>query len=1072
MKQFLLSLALLLTIAHIGWAQTKSVSGTVTDKERGEPIIGATVVVDGTIVGSITDVDGKYSITNLPEGAKALKVSYVGMKTLTVPISGSKMDVQLASDVGNLDEVLVVAYGTSTKGSFTGSVGVMKAEAIETRQVSNVSNALSGAVAGVQVLNDNGQPGTSGKIRIRGVGSINAGTNPLYIVDGVPLDGDLRPQGGSGVQSTDVLSSINPSDIESVTVLKDAASTSLYGARGANGIVMITTKKGSKGKAKINFDMKLGMNSRAINNYDVFTSADRYTEKAYQAIYNAGIYNLGYTPEEANKYANETLIKNEEGGYGYQIYTLPSGESLIGMDGKINSNAKLGYSDGKYYYTPDNWGDETFSNNPRQEYNLSMSGGTAAQNYYISLGYLNDQGIIDGSGFERISGRFKGEQQLKDWLKVSANVNYSNSESSFPRDQNSANSSSSGNAFFIANFIAPVYPMYVRDPESNEIMQNGGRNVYDYGDGVSTNSSRSFMQIANPAGDLMYNKARYLSDMLQTSAYAEITPLKGLTLTARYGFNLDNTRYDRLGNAYMGQSAQYGGTATFRQTRITGFNQQYIANYLFTIKEKHNIDITAGYDGYSYAKLYADANGQNLYNPDNFYLDNVIDNKTAGGNRNTYATEGFFTRVNYSLRDTYFANASFRRDASSRFSPDNRWGNFWSASAAWMISNEEFMSDATWIDMLKLKASYGQQGNDDVGNFYAWQDQYSVTGADGVFSDGTLYYKGNPNLTWETSSSYNIGVDYAFLRNRLSGSVEYFGRKSSDMLYYKPVAGSVGYTKIPMNIGSMTNSGLELNIIWNIMSKDNFNWDFNVNATTVRNKINKLSEDLGGSYVDGSYIYEEGESRYRMFLVDYAGVDEETGEALYWSEDKDGNKITTNDYATAQSFKIGTDDLMPDIYGGFGTTVRAYGFDASVQCSYQLGGKIYDSGYARLMHGGASSNAGTNWHNDIANAWTPENTITDIPRLNANDKYSNSTSTRWLTSSNYLSLNNITLGYTLPTELVERWQIAKIRVYFSADNVALLSSRKGLDPRQSYTTATTATYSPIRTLSGGINLTF
>lgn len=382
------------------------------------------------------------------------------------------------------------------------------------------------------------------------------------------------------------------------------------------------------------------------------------------------------------------------------------------------------------------------------------------------------------------------------------------------------------------------------------------------------------------------------------------------------------------------------------------------------------------------------------------------------------------------------------------------------------------MSDISWINMLKLKASYGEQGNDNIGNYYAWLDQYQVTGADGVFSDGSLRYKGNPDLTWETSTSYNVGFDLAMFRNRLSGSIEYFGRKSTDMLYNKPVSGSSGYTSIPMNVGSMTNSGVEIDLNYNILNLGALNWDVYANASFVKNKINELHPDLAGQLVDGTRIYEEGHSMYRMYLVDYAGVDSETGLAMYWAKDEDGELYKTADYAVAQTYKVATDDLMPAVYGGFGTNLDAYGFDFSVQMAYQLGGSIYDSGYARLMHSGMSSYAGNNWHKDIYNAWTPENTNTDVPRLNANDRYANSTSNRFITSSDYLSLNNITLGYTLPGSILESVNISRLRVYVAADNVALWSSRKGLDPRQSFTSATTARYTPIRTVSGGINLVF
>ena len=1026
-------------------------------------IVGASVLVKGTTVGTVTDIDGNFTLTNVPSSAKTLVISFIGLQAQEVAIK-SNVNVALKSDAEVLDEVVVTAYGTSTKGSFTGSAAVMKADKIEKRQVSNVTNALAGAVAGVQVQSANGQPGETAKVRIRGVGSINAGTDPLYVVDGIPFDGDL--------------SSINSTDIESMTVLKDAASTALYGARGANGIIMITTKKGKSGKARVNFDAKWGSNSRAVKNYDVMTDPNMYMETLYQALYNAGIYSLGYDATKANAYANSTIYQKGNGGIGYQIYTLPEGESLFGMDGKINPNAKLGYSDGTYYYTPDNWEDETFKNNLRQEYNLSISGGNDRASLYFSFGYLDDQGIIDGSGFKRYSGRLNGDYKVNDWLKVGGNFSYINTTSRYPGDQDGNATASSGNAFFIANNIAPVYPMYVRDVNGN-IMTNQGRKVYDYGDGLSTNMDRSFMSIANPAGDLIYNKTEYLMDIVNANWFAELTPIKGLTITARFGMNVDNTRYNNLGNAYMGQSASYGGTAWQEQTRTFGFDQQYVANYQMAFNEVNHLDFTAGYDGYNYVFTDVYASGQNLYNPESYYVSNAIDQLRGGGKKDTYATRGIFGRVNYSYNDTYFANVSYRRDASSRFAPENRWGDFWSASAAWMISQESFMEDIEWVDMLKLKASFGQQGNDDIlldpvlgtKNYYPYLDQFSMTGSNGIFADGALKYKGNADLTWETSTSYNIGVEFALFHNKLNGSIEYFGRRSDDMLYNKPVAGSVGYTSIPMNVGSMTNSGVELDFTYNIINNKNVNWDVNLNATFVKNKINELHPDLQGKMIDGSRIYEEGYSMYRMYLVDYAGVDKETGEALYWAKDENGQAITTTDYSLASDYKVATDDLMPTVYGGFGTSLSAYGFDFSAQFSYQLGGQIFDSGYMYMMHNG--SDGGQNFHMDILNAWTPENTNTDVPRLNSQDKWGGAkSSTRWLTSSNYLSINNITLGYTLPKSWTQKMQIEKLRLYFVADNVAVISARKGLDPRQSYTSATGSLYAPIRTISGGINLTF
>jgi TonB-linked SusC/RagA family outer membrane protein len=1057
MKRILL-LITFCTISLGMFAQAVTIKGNVTFAEDNTPLPGVSVVAAGTIIGTITDFEGNYSI-NVPNSAVTLRFTFVGMQTEEIEIgSRTAIDVAMVASTERIDEVMVVAYGTTSKEAFTGSAAVVNADAIGKRQVSDVSNALTGTVSGVQTLNSNGQPGTSSTIRIRGVGSINASSSPLIVVDGIPFDGDL--------------SSINPSDINSLTVLKDASSTALYGARGANGIIMITTKTGVPGKSKVSFDYRRGINSRAVKNYEVMTSPQNYTETAYQSIYNAGLYSLGYSAADAHAYANNNVMTESAGGYGYQVYTIPDGEYLVGSNGKLNPNAAMGYSDGDYYYTADNWADETFMNNAREEVNLSVSGGNQTSTYRLSLGNLRDEGIVPNSSFSRTSVQFRGDHQVKDWLKVGASVSYNNMVSLYPGEQ--VNTSSSGNAFFIANYIAPVYPLYVRDAETQEIMSNNGRRVYDYGDGSSTNYSRSFMSIANPAGDLAYNKSDYLMGVINSNYYAELTPLDGLTITARYGLHADNTRYNDMGNKYMGQSAAYGGTVFQRQSETKGFDQQYVANYNVDLSGAHNLDLTAGYDGYTYTYTYLSGSGQNLYNPESYFLGNVIDKKNNNGYKNEYTTKGYFGRANYSYMSKYHASFTYRRDASSRFHPDNRWGDFWSLSGAWNLSSESFMT-ASWINSMKLKASYGQQGNDNLGTgdaYYAYQDQWNVTGAEGVFSDGSLAYKGNPDLTWETSTSYNVGVDFAMFNHLLSGTVEYFGRTINDMLYYKPVQGSVGYPEVPMNVGSMTNAGFEIDLQANLIRTDKISWVVNANSTLIKNTINELHPDLDGELIDGTNIYTEGESRYRMYLVDFAGVDEATGEALYWAEDSTGAAMTTADYMIANDYKVASDDLLPKAYGGFGTTISAFGFDASVQCSYQLGGKIYDSGYRRLMHGGTTSFAGQNWHKDIYDAWTEDNTTSEIPRLNSNDNYANSTSTRWLTSSNYLSLNNITIGYSLPDALLSRVQITNFRVYLTAENVALLAARKGLDPRQSYISATTARYTPIRTVSAGVELTF
>lgn len=1094
MKKVLFLLTFILSGIGMATAQTSQISGVVYSEADGEPVIGASVLVVGTDLGAATDIEGKFVIADVPASATTLRVSYMGMATQEVKIlRGKTIKVTLTEDGVALDDVMVVAYGTVKKSAFTGSASVVDAEKLEDRQVSNITNALSGTIAGVQTLSSNGQPGTSSTVRIRGVGSLYASNTPLYVVDGIPFDGDI--------------SSINPADIESMSVLKDAAAAALYGARGANGVIMVTTKKGKTHDARISFDAKWGKNERQIGKYDVLETADSYMETLYQAYRNAGYYNLGYSPAAAHAYANANLFN----AVGYQMYTLNGAPGLIGLDGKVNPLATLGYKYGDYYYTPDDWTAGTISSQMRQEYNLGVSGGTDRISYYFSAGYLEDGGIIENSGFDRISTRLNVDYQAKKWLKFGANLAYTNSTSRYPGDQTTTNSS--GNAFNLANQIAPIYPMYYRDANGNIIRDaNTGLPVYDYGDGAGTDGNgpltsytRNWMSMSNPVSDLFYNTEEYLMDIMNSKWFAEITPLKGLKLTASLGTYIDNTRYHSIGNAMYGQSASYGGTATQDYTRTFALNQQYLATYNKTYG-KSTYDALVGYEAYDLRGENFWATGQNLYKGGDYTVNNTIDQKRGGGSAYEYSTRGILGRFNYNYDEKYFASVSYRRDASSRFHPDNRWGNFYSASAAWVLSKEYFMNDVNWVDILKVKASFGQQGNDNIGNYYAYMDQYAMTGADGVFSDGQLTYKGNKEITWEKSNSFNTGIDFSLFKSKLSGTVEYFNRTTSDMLYNKPVAVSNGYSSIPMNIGSMANSGVEVELNATPVEFKKFRWDVYANATSVKNKIIALHPELEGKFVSGSTIYEEGKSMYQLNLVKYAGVDPNSGLALYYAavpaddylkesmgqeaydelvEDADKYKeaveayeanpevYVTDNFQTAQStYRRPTGDLLPKVYGGFGTSLEFHGFDLSVQFAYQLGGKIWDYTYQDLMHNGDGSNAGMNWHKDIANAWTPENRITDVPRLDYMDTYTNQSSDRWLVSSNYLSLNNITLGYTFPKAWLRGAGISSLRIYGVADNLALLAARKGMDPRQSFTMSTTATYGALRTFSAGVKLTF
>lgn len=970
--------------------------------------------------------------------------------------------VTMKADTEVLDEVIVVAFGTAKKSQFTGSASTIKSEKIATRQTSNVSNALSGQVAGLQVTSSNGQPGEKATVRIRGIGSMSASNDPLYVVDGVPFDGGIE--------------TINPQDIESMTVLKDAASNALYGARGANGVILITTKKGAIGsKTKVDVDAKWGTNRRAVPNYDVMTSPEMYYETYYKSVNNA----MGGSADPAKVGANVQKF------LAYPIFNVPSGENLFTAEGKINPNATLGniYND-DYYLTPDNWYDELFDKgNLRQEYNIRVSGASQKATYYLSAGYLDDSGIIPNSGFKRFTIRMNADYQVNSRLKVGSNVSYINAVNNTPREQEG---SSSGNLFYVANMIAPIYPLYVRNAQGNIMTDSHGFTVYDFGAGEYPGLGRPFMGNSNPASMIELDNRQYNYDVLSGRAFANLDIYKGLKATANWGIDLDNTRYTNLYNAYYGQYSSTGGIIYVGATRSFSINQQYLLTYANSFGE-HSIDALAGFEAYNYKYQNLQGSKENLYNPNISEIDNAIGNPQAGSYTNNYATEGFLARVQYNYANKYFASASYRRDASSRFHPDNRWGNFWSVGGGWLMNKEQFLSDASWIDMLKFKISYGVQGNDNLNqvsgkgftanaqhNYNYYSDHYSVADSNGNFAL-SMSFKGNKDITWETSHSFNTGFDFEFFKGRLGGTIEYFQRKTTDMLYDRPVASSLGYSTIPMNVGSMMNRGFEMDLYGDIIRNKNLIWSANFNLTTVKNKILKLHPDLEGEMISGSYIYREGDSSYQMYLRKYAGVDPENGEALYYLDvkDKDGNiteVTTTNNGANATRYASG--DILPKVYGGFGTTLNAFGFDFGISFAYQLGGRVYDNTYSSLMHGGTSSNRGSNWHMDILNAWTPENTSSNIPRLNYNDKYTNYLSDRFLTSSDYLSINNITFGYTLPKNFTVKFGVSSLRLYLAADNVAVFSARKGLDPRQSYTASANSYYSPIRSISGGVTLSF
>ena len=1061
-KRLTMILACLFLSLGMALAQT-AVTGTVVSQEDGQPIIGATVRVVGASAGAVTDADGKFSIS-MPAGHNKLKVTYVGMVDQDVTVKGNSVRVVLVPDQTNLDEVMVVAYGTAKKSAFTGSAAVVKSDDIAKISSSNAMSALSGKVSGVQINSATGAPGQeSFSIRIRGISSINAGNDPLIIVDGAPYNGDIN--------------NLNQNDIASMTVLKDAASAALYGARGANGVVIITTKNGREGTSSITVDAKWGANTRGVEFYNTVESPAGYYEAYYQSLKNYRT-SLGDDAATAHRWALNNMFS---GGYdlGYNVYTVPEGQDFIGPNGKLNPNATLGrvvnVNGTEYLLYPDSWRDAAYQTGVRQEYNVTATGSNDKGSFYGSAGYLKNEGISIGSDYERFTGRLKADYQLRSWLKLSGNFNYAHYKANSLADDGG---STVGNVFMVKN-MAPIYPLYIRDAAGN-ILQDSktGLAMYDWGDGTVTGLTRPTMTGSNPIFANYFDKNQNEGNSLDATGTAEIRFLEDFKFTSANTVMLDETRFTYTNNPYYGQFAANNGSVQKAHVRTWAYNYQQLLNW-HHLFDKHDVEVLLGHEYYRTRYYYLTASKNNMFSVFNDELAGAVNTGTMNSYTTDYNVEGWFGRVQYNYDNKYFGSLSYRRDASSRFHPDHRWGNFWSLGGAWIISKEKWFN-APWVDELKFKASYGEQGNDNIGS-YLYTDTYSIVpsgdGA-GVKPSST---KGNETITWEKNGNFNTGFEFSFFRGRLAGSIEYFYRRTSDMLAFFALPASSGWSGYYDNVGNMQNMGAEVELDGTLIRTKDFEWGLNLNFTAYKNEITSIADKnktqtVEGSegYASGSYFYGEGESLYTFYMPKYAGVDE-NGKSMFYKDklDENGNIIgreTTTTPGEATYYLCGT--ALPWAYGGFGTRFSYKGFDLAVDFNYQLGGQIYDSDYAGMM-GITSSGRGSAIHADLLNSWTEENPNTNIPKLIIDDTSTTTTSDRFLIGASYLSLQNLNFGYTFPTKMTSKVGIGKLRVYLTATNLWLWSKRQGLDPRQSITGgASSAYYSAMRTISGGISVTF
>ncbi|MCM1176672.1 MAG: TonB-dependent receptor [Clostridium sp.] len=1061
--------ALLALVASAAFAQNITVKGTVVDASTGEPVPFAAIQVKGTATGATTDADGVYTIS--VDSHAVLVFSSIGYESKDVPVAGrTQVDCALSPDTQVLDETIVVAFGTSSKKTFTGSATVIKSEDIAKSQATDVTRAIEGVVPGVQMTTSSGALGSNPKIRIRGISSIMAGKEPLIVVDGAPYNGDLD--------------NINSADIESMTVLKDAASSALYGARGANGIILITTKRAKQSNAVVSVDAKWGVNSRALKTYDYIKDPATYYENHYRGLYNYYVDKQGLSPLEASAKANTNVAgPANAGGLGYQIFNVPQGERFIGSNGKINPAATLGnvvnYNGQDYLITPDDWMEEAYHKSLRQEYNVSVAGTTGGVAIMASFGYLNNKGIVDGADMERYTARLKADYQAKKWLKVGANAAYSH----FEYNNGNANEGSDGstaNIFSFTSSMPPIYPLYIRDGEGNILYDAQGWKRYDWGNGDNAGMTRSNGLNSNALQLATLDRNNTNGNSFNGNGYAEVTFLKDFKFTFNASVGLQEYRSTSMKNMYYGQFAPTGGTLSKGHNRNLSLNMQEILTY-HKVLGKHDISVMLAHENSSSTTVSVSASKSNLFSHDTDEFGGaIIDGQSAYSSKSEYNNEGYLAQASYGYDNRYFVSASYRRDASSYFHPDNRWGNFWSVGAGWLINNESWFK-ASWVDMLKLKASIGSVGNDGIGS-YRYVDTYSISNSDGNIAVA-FNTKGNKDISWETITNLNVGTEFDFFRGRLAGSVEYFYRKTSDMLFFFSVPSSLGYDGYYDNIGDMRNSGVEISLNGTLIRTKNFTWDMNLNATHYTNKIIRLPEEnkkktIEGyeGYESGNYFYAEGLPIYNWLIPHYAGVNQENGMAMWYKdvvkEDADGNEYTvretTTTYSEATDYLSGS--ATPKLYGGFGTSLNFYGFDVAVQFTYSIGGLAYDSGYASLV---ASPGAiATNVHVDVLKAWTPEN-HTDFPRYQYQDTNFNSLSDRFLVDASYLNFQNAQIGYTLPRKFTEKIRISKIRIYCSADNIVYWSRRNGLDTRYDFDGSTNSNmHSPVRTVSGGINITF
>ena len=1054
---------------QFSFAQEKTVSGVVSDNVG--PIPGANVVVKGTTRSTQTDMDGKYSVK--AKQGETLVFSFLGLATQEVKVGASNtVSVKLAAGETQLKEVQVlsVGYGKTTKEAYTGTATIVKKENVEAKTVSNISQALKGEVAGVNVITTSGQPGSDATIRIRGFGSVNGSRAPLYVVDGVPYVSDI--------------SAINPADIENMTILKDAAATSVYGSRGANGVILITTKTGKNGKSSVTVDFRTSVNSMFLPNYDVIQSPEEYIELSWEAVKKRGEL-LG----EANpvNFANANLY----GGGGidphYNIWNTPGANLINPATGKFNSGISR-------RYTPEDWKDYAFRTGYRQEANVQFSGASDKTNYSTSFGFVDDEGFGINSDYSRYSARVNVNHKTTDWLSIGGNMSYSGS-----RYTQNGQSSDTGSIFLMANNSPKIYSIFLRDANGNKVADPYfGGYQYDYG----VENARRFSPLTNGIADAYYDLNRDYVNTITGNFSLDIRLAKGLKLETRYGAQYENGDSNSRNNPFYGAGASTFGS--LYKTLATTFNQNFLQLLRYNkVYGGHSIEAFAAHESTEWEGNYLSAAKSNaiLFNTlDLAQYTQAIGKATSYSQR--YALDSYFGQVNYNYNQKYFFTGSVRRDGSSRFKND-KWGTFGSVGAGWLLSKEDFMSKFDFLNFFKLKASYGIIGDQGTRVRYGWQifsidetDDYSFT----LSSE-----QANPNLTWETSKIAQVGFESSWFNNSLDVNVDYYVKNTDNLFFTQSLPGSSGFTGVLINDGQLRNSGLEFDINANLIkgkTAEDFSLSLGINGEFLNNKITEMPIDLltgKKKIIDGNVS--EGHSIFDFYMREWAGVDPANGSAMWnlYYDDANTNgsfdagdtpitsmalymdanptanveQTTTGNYSQATQLYVGKSSI-PTVRGAFRLNAAYKNFDLTAQFGYSVGGYAYDNFYSWLMDNDAIGQ--NNFHTDIRNRWQKPGDVTNVPRLSDNfttDVNFTATSTRFLTKADYLALNNLKLGYNFPARILQDMNISKLNIFVTGDNLMMLSQRNGFNPSTSETGSSNIyRYNPLTSFSMGVKVEF